>query len=98
MGSLPRARPAPVISPHFVEDRRVHGNVERPAVSMEGHTRPLLRGVADAVALSGPHLGGFISTCSNFMVRLGFSRSNDNDDEILTAFFQVFWTAPLDRE
>jgi len=69
MGSLPRARPTSVVSPHFVEDRRVHGNVERPAVSVEGHTRPRLRGMADAIPLSGPHLCGVIATCSDFMVR-----------------------------
>ena len=73
MGPIPRARPASVVPPHFVEDRHVHGNVERSAVSVENHTRPHLRGVANAVALSGPHLGEVFATCSNVMVREDFS-------------------------
>ena len=31
-------------------------------------------------------------------VRFSSSPFGDNDDVILTAFFQVFWTTPLNRE
>ena len=58
-----------MVSSDFVEDRRVQGNVERSALSVEDHTRSLHRGVADTIALPRPHFREVLAPSLDIVVR-----------------------------
>jgi hypothetical protein len=104
MGPLPRARPVCMVSPDFVEDRRVQRNVERSALSVEDHTRSLHRGVADTIALPRPHFREVLAPSLDIVVReaspFSFRRRLRDTHSAISLFylFQVFRTAPRHRE
>ena len=58
-----------MVSPDFVEDRRVQGNVERSALSVEDRARSLHRGMADAIALPRPHFREVLASSLDVVVR-----------------------------
>jgi len=83
-----------MVSPDFVEDRRVQGNVERSALSVEDRARSLHRGMADAIALPRPHFREVLASSFDVVVREVLSMTTTE----LTTLFQVFRTAPRYRE
>jgi hypothetical protein len=87
MGPLPRTRPASVLSPHFLEDRCVHRDVERSSVSVEDHPGSLFCGVADADALPIPLRCEVRAPGFDFMVR-EVSPFDDADGTLTPLFFR----------
>ncbi len=77
-----------MVSPDFVEDRRVQRNVERSALSVEDHTRSLHRGVADTIALPRHHFREVLAPSLDIVVRE--ASPFDDDCGTLTAPFRYF--------
>ena len=84
-----------MVSPDFVEDRRVQGNVERSALSVEDRARSLHRGMADAIALLRPHFREVLASSFDVVVREVLPMTTTELSQLL---FQVFRTAPRYRE